>query len=105
MEIKWTESAINDIENIIDYIKKDSELYAERFGDSIMKAIEKLTIFPKMGRCVKEAKDENIRGIIFQNYRIIYLINNSKYDQIIIVTILYCGRDMTKLEKHPWEII
>ncbi len=105
MEIKWAESAINDIENIIDYIKKDSELYAERVGISIVKAIEKLTIFPEMGRCVNEAKDENIREIIFQNYRIIYLINDNKYDQIIIVTIFHCGRDMTKLEKHPWEII
>ena len=75
MEIKWTESAINDIENIRDYIKKDSESYAERFSDNIVNAIEKLTIFPKMGRCVKEAKSENIREIIFQNYRIIYLVN------------------------------
>lgn len=104
MDIKWTELAINDIENIREYIKKDSEIYAERFIGKIVKAIEKLTIFPNIGRQVKESDKESIREIIFQNYRIIYLINREP-DEICIVTIFHCGRDMTRLKKHPWEII
>ncbi len=104
MGIKWTSSAINDIENIREYINKDSEIYSERFIGKIVKAVERLSIFPDMGRKVKETKSDYIREIIFQNYRIIYRIGN-KASQITIITIFHCGRDMTQLEKHPWEII
>jgi len=104
MEIKWTETAINDIDNIRVYIKRDSTIYSEQFIKKIFDSIEKLLFFPKMGRQVKEANNENIRELIFQNYRIIYLINR-KYSQINIISIFHCGRDMTKISKHPWEII
>ncbi|HBT16027.1 MAG TPA: hypothetical protein DEB05_03620 [Firmicutes bacterium] len=44
MELKWTESAVNDLEGICDYIAKDSEFYAIRIIERIFQVIEKLTL-------------------------------------------------------------
>ena len=43
MRLKWTESAINDLEGICDYIAKDSE-FAIRIIERIFQVIEKLTL-------------------------------------------------------------
>ncbi len=72
MGIKWTSSAINDIENIREYINKDSEIYSERFIGKIVKAVERLSIFPDMGRKVKETKSDYIR-VSNNNYHYISL--------------------------------
>ena len=52
MKIEWTKPAELDLENIRDYIKKDSEYYAERTVEKIIIAVEKLDKFPEMGRSV-----------------------------------------------------
>ncbi len=40
MKIEWTEPSLLDIEGIRDYIKKDSEYYANRFVERIIEAVE-----------------------------------------------------------------
>ncbi len=42
MKIKWTEPSARDLENIYEYIKKDSEYYAAIFIEKIIKAPEVL---------------------------------------------------------------
>ena len=41
MEIEWTEPALNDMEEIRDYISRDSKFYAKRLIDNIFSSIEK----------------------------------------------------------------
>ena len=65
MKIKWTEPAVNDLESISNYIGRDSEINAASFIEKILKAVEKLENFPKIGRKVPEANDPNIRELIF----------------------------------------
>ena len=36
MRLEWTEPAVADLENIRDYIKKDSEHYAARFVEKVI---------------------------------------------------------------------
>lgn len=71
MNIEWTEPSLSDLESIREYIGRDSEHYASRFVERILAAVENLASFPEMGRRVPEAEeDENIRELLFQNYRI-----------------------------------
>ena len=65
MKIEWAEPAIVDLESIRDYIKKDSDYYAIRFVERIIEAVENLVRFPKRGRIVPEAGEDNIREILF----------------------------------------
>ncbi len=72
MTLEWTRSAVRDVQNLRNYIALDSEAYAERFVQKIFEAVEKAAVFPRVGRKVPEADEENIREILFGNYRIFY---------------------------------
>jgi len=101
MKIEWTEPAVVDLGNIRDYIAKDSEYYAREFASKIIEAVESLPEFPKRGRIVPETESENIRELLFYNYRIIYRIESRR---ILVLTIIHGSRDMTREKPEPWEI-
>ena len=100
MRLEWTEPAVADLENIRDYIKKDSEHYALRFVEKIIEAVGKLLKFPEIGRAVPEAASENIRELIFHNYRIMYHIEPGR---ILILTIMHGARELSR--KKSWDIV
>ncbi|TFG02211.1 MAG: type II toxin-antitoxin system RelE/ParE family toxin [Promethearchaeota archaeon] len=74
VEIKWTNHAIEELEDIANYISKDSPNYAQVLTKQIIEMISHLKQFPKFGRKVPEYNDPNLREILYKNYRIIYLI-------------------------------
>jgi addiction module RelE/StbE family toxin len=102
MKIEWTEPAQLDLESIRDYIKRDSEYYATRFVERIIEAVESLEKFPEMGRSVPEAEEENIRELLFYNYRIMYRVET---ERILILTITHGARDLSLKRPKPWEAI
>ena len=61
VEIKWTTQAIDDLNNIAEFISKDSRKYARLFIEKIFDRSEILITHPKSGRIVPEVKDQNIR--------------------------------------------
>lgn len=67
MKIEWSEPAVIDLENIREYISKDSVFYANIFVEKVLNAVEKLSTLPLMGRNVPEADDTDIREIIYCN--------------------------------------
>jgi toxin ParE1/3/4 len=93
--IKFTNPAYFDLEDIRDYIKRDSIYYANAFIDRIFNSITNLQNFPRVGRVVPEYNDEIIREIIYQNYRIIYKIHDT--EEIIYIVVIH---DSRKLKKH-----
>ena len=76
VKIKWTKIALNDLQEIYDYIAKNSIKYADITSSKIYNEVQKLIPNPKIGRIVPELDIENIRELIFGNYRIIYRIND-----------------------------
>ena len=72
MKLQWTLPAVEDLENIRNYIARDSELYAAGFVEKIIAAVDKLELFPEIGREVRETDDPEVRELLFQNYRIVY---------------------------------
>jgi addiction module RelE/StbE family toxin len=101
MAIKWSKRARADIRNLKAYIAKDSPYYARRFTERVITSVEKLEDFPKMGRPVPETEGrENVRELIYQGYRIIYMI---KIDHLFIVTIIHGSIDLAGKESKPWN--
>ena len=84
VKIVWSEEALKDIEEIISFISKDSELYAVNFASKIISAVETLRVFPEIGRIVPEYADPKIREIIYRNYRIVYQIEERAADIITV---------------------
>jgi toxin ParE1/3/4 len=91
MKIIWSQPAIFDLENIRDYIAKDSLRYSLIFIERIIVAIEKMAQFPLAGRIVPEYATKSIREVIYQHYRIIYKINGKA---VYILTVVHGGRDL-----------
>lgn len=56
MKIEWTEPSLSDLENIRDYIRKDSEYYAARFVERIIEIVETLEKFPEWDESFRKPK-------------------------------------------------
>jgi len=103
VRIIWTERAVRNLKHIFDYIAVDSNIYASQFTKSIVKASEKLKYFPFMGRVVPEFADEQLREVLFQNYRIVYRIaGDAKIVEVIAV--VHASRDLLLLARGDWEL-
>ena len=101
-EIHWSITANKSLEEIAEYIARDSPFYAVNFVERILQYTEKLVEFPKLGRVVPEFKNEYIRELVFHNYRIVYKVTK---DSIFIVSVCHGSMDIiTKSKKEKWEI-
>jgi len=78
-----TESAYNDLEDIENYISQDSPLMARRFISKIFDRIDQLYRYPASGKPVPEIKDNTIRELLLNKYRIIYKIVDEQHINII----------------------
>ena len=98
MKLIWTDPSIEDLRAVRDYIGRDSDYYAADLVEQVVLSAERLLRFPKLGRVVPEAQDENIRELVHQNYRIIYRIAG---ERIEILTIVHGSRDLTIRRTAP----
>lgn len=90
-KIRWSPKAVESLEEICQFIAKDSEYHASIFAKKVVSLIKNIPNFPKAGRIVPEYEDENLRERIFQNYRIVYRI---KQDIIEIVVISHSAKQL-----------
>ncbi len=88
--LNWTLHAADDLKNIKDFIAADSPIYSNIYIKKIKSKANKLKDLPLSGRIVPEIGNENIRELIFGNYRIIYKYYNSK--RIDILTVFHSSR-------------
>jgi len=84
-KIIWTESGLLSLEEILNFISKDSEFYSGNFGKRILNLAENLEYFPYLGRIVPEYNNKVIRELIYQNYRLVYKIEENN------IYIIYIG--------------
>ncbi len=90
MKIIWSPRSKAQLIDIAEYIALDKPAAANRWLESVFREVDKLELFPKFGRKVPEFNQEDIREIIFGNYRIIYKI---KENEIIIASVRH-GRQL-----------
>ena len=93
VEINWTDQALKDIDNIAEFISKDSLKYAKIQVNLFFDRVEVLYAQPGLGRIVPEIQKKKIRELIVGNYRIVYRIVSSK--KIDILTIHHSRRLLT----------
>ncbi|HEU5462544.1 MAG TPA: type II toxin-antitoxin system RelE/ParE family toxin [Candidatus Binatia bacterium] len=94
VKIVWTGSAWLDLENVADFIARDSPYYAAAVVRSVKEASRSLRRFAKRGRVVPEIDNPAIRELFVNNYRLIYRIEPQ---QIAILAFIYGSRDLKSL--------
>lgn len=94
--IVWSKLAHKDIDQIHEYISKDSHFYARKTIEQIIDRVESLEEFPESGRVVPEFDNKVIRELIDHNYRIVY---RYLHTQVTILRIHHGARDLSHLKK------
>lgn len=90
VKVIWTDSAIQDLNDIGNYIAKDSERYTEITVKRLFNSVDILEEHPKAGKMVPEFEDEKIRELIRGSFRIVYIIIDEF--RIDIITVHNCAR-------------
>jgi toxin ParE1/3/4 len=93
-KVTWTESAWIDLEEVADYIDKDSPHYAGAFVREVRDAARSLAYLAERGRTVPEFNDPSIRELFVRSYRLIYQVTGQT---VYIVGFIHGARDLAAL--------
>lgn len=87
----WTPEALRQLEGILDYLAEVAPDYADALSLEIEDAVDSLTRFPQMGRVVPEFWRDDLREIIMDNYRLVYLVRS---EGIRIASLFHAAMDV-----------
>lgn len=85
MRVHWTNTAIDHLLSIYEYVARDSEVYADRLMDQLTRRSQQISTFPRSGRRVPEYNAPDLREVIEGSYRIIYRIKEEQIDVLAVV--------------------
>ena len=88
--VKWTNFAIQNLNDIGDYIEQDSCWQAAFVVNYLFDSVDILEHYPFIGRMVPEFQDKTVRELIRLRYRIVYLVLNE--ERIDILTVHHSAR-------------
>ena len=89
-EIVWTPGALNDLDEIIAYICRDSTTSGIAFLDDVLNSAESLVTLSDRGRIVPELADPQVRELFIKSYRLFYEVQG---DEVHVLGILHGARE------------
>ena len=95
MKTSWSPLAINRTTEIAEYIAQDSPSAATKWVAALFDKAQLLKTSPESGRVVPEIHREDIRELIYGNYRVIYRTEKNK---ISILTVRH-GKQILPTEE------
>jgi toxin ParE1/3/4 len=90
-QIVWTERARQDIQEIIEYISRDSKAYAQSFALQLREKVDRLEAFPDSGAVIPEDRSGRIRHVLVGNYRVLY---RGSEGEVAILTVVHGARNL-----------
>lgn len=90
VKVVWTDNAIKDLDDIGNYIAKNSVRYAGITVEKLFGAVDILEGYPRAGKMIPQFQNERIRELIRGNYRIAYKIVSE--ERIDILTVHHTAR-------------
>ena len=94
VKVVWTARSLSDIDQIAEYISKDSIHYATGVVKRILAIEDHIAKNGNAGRVVPEFNKNNLREVFEGNYRIVYRIVSS--NEIQIITVCHMARRLVK---------
>ncbi|MBA4196720.1 MAG: type II toxin-antitoxin system RelE/ParE family toxin [Chitinophaga sp.] len=85
VELIWSPTAVADIENIAEYIGRDSFKAASNQVQTFVERAKILESYPLIGSIVPELKNSDYRQLLCGRYRIIYKTESEKLIYILTV--------------------
>jgi len=100
MIIQWTQKAENQLDEIFDFIKVESEISAVRIYNQILDEVEILAKFPNIAPVEPLLENEPITYrslLVKRRYKVVYFVNDKL---IYIVAVFDCRQNPDKLKKY-----
>ena len=94
-QVRWTETAAEDIRITAEFIERDSIAYASIWVRKVLESADTLREMADRGRKVPEWPDAGVREIFVMGHRIIYLVSR---DAVHILAVVHGSRDLTRLK-------
>ncbi len=92
-QIIWTEPALNNLNDIAEYIAVSNPYAARQLVESVFSKVQRLEQFPDSGRIPEEISTLNYREVVVNPCRIFYKVDN---DSVYILHLLRQERDLRK---------
>ena len=92
-KIIWTNPALEDLNDIAEYIALSNLLSAKKLVKNVFEKVERLEEFPESGKKPLELNNLNYREIVVNPCRIFYKVEN---DNVFIVHVMRQERDLRK---------
>ncbi len=73
-KIIWSPRALDDLREVVRYIRRDNPDAARRFGEKPIAKAESLSTLPERGRVIAKFGDPTIREVFQGPYRLAYRI-------------------------------
>jgi len=68
----------------------------------LVEAVDRVERFPSLGRIVPEADNDSIREVLFQNYRVVYVVVG---ERVSILAVVHAAMDMgARIERLPGDL-
>ena len=84
-EIIWTEPALQELDEIADYISLDNPIAAKNLVRNIVNKVESLSEHPRMGKSVKEIQLSPYRELVIPPCRIFYRIDKERVFVVFVM--------------------
>jgi toxin ParE1/3/4 len=92
--VRWTETAIQDLEEAAAFIERDSRFNAAALVQETRAAARSLRTFAERGRVAPEIDASDIRELFIGSYRLIYQVTA---DRVFILAFVHGTRDLAAL--------
>jgi plasmid stabilization system protein ParE len=89
-QVTWSPSSLQDVDQIAEFISRDSADQAALFVTRLMEAADRLGLFPRSGRIIPEIGNPDCREIIYGAYRIMFRVQT---EDVWITGVVHGARD------------
>ncbi len=72
MRIRWSDRALERVEEIAAYIEQDDLAAAARWVEELFTAVDRLGDFPEMGKPGRDVVTPGIRELVLGDFRVFY---------------------------------
>jgi plasmid stabilization system protein ParE len=92
-QIIWTEPALNNLNDIAEYIAVSNINAAEQLVENVFNKVQRLERFPESGRIPEEIEKLNYREVVVNPCRVFYKVDQNS---VYILHVLRQERDLRK---------
>lgn len=92
-QVIWTEPALNNLNDIAEYIALNNLYAAKQLVERVFEKVERLEQFPNSGKVPEELPDLNYRELVVNPCRVFYKVES---DAVYILNVLRQERNLSK---------